>query len=181
MSAVTSNTSSEQTARVIVLCFLVFLSLTAFANTLTGKVVKITDGDTLYVLHANYKDHTIRLAGIDAPERKQAYRLASRKHLASIVAGQQVTIEYKKRDRYGRIVGKVLLDGIDVSLEQVKAGLAWHYKKYQHEQSVEDRELYADAENKARNERLGLWRENNPTPPWDYRRLLGESYQSGAF
>ncbi len=151
--------------------FFVFLSIPAFADTLTGKVVKITDGDTLYVLDANYKDHKIRLAGIDAPERRQAYGLASRKHLLSIVAGKQVRVEYQKRDRYGRIVGKVLLDGIDVCLEQVKVGFAWHYKKYQHEQIAEDRELYADAENKARNDRLGLWRENNPNPPWEFRRL----------
>ncbi|MCZ6576501.1 MAG: thermonuclease family protein [Gammaproteobacteria bacterium] len=68
------------TARVIALCFLVFLSLAASADTLTGKVIKITDGDTLYVLDANYEQHKIRLAGIDAPERKQAYGLASRKH-----------------------------------------------------------------------------------------------------
>ncbi len=155
----------------IAFCFLLFLSIAASADTLTGKVVKITDGDTLYVLDANYKEHKIRLAGIDAPERKQAYGLASRKHLASIVAGKQVTVEYKKRDRYGRIVGKVLLDGIDVCLEQVKAGFAWHYKKYQHEQSPEDQKLYAEAENQAREERLGLWRENNPNPPWEYRRL----------
>ncbi len=80
--------------RVITLCFLIFLSLTAFADTLTGQVVKITDGDTLYVLDANNEQHKIRLAGIDAPERKQAYGLASRKHLASIVAGKQVTVEY---------------------------------------------------------------------------------------
>ncbi len=66
--------------RVIALFFLVFLSLAASADTLTGKVVKITDGDTLYVLDADYKEHKIRLAGIDAPERKQAYGLASRKH-----------------------------------------------------------------------------------------------------
>ncbi len=64
-------------AHVIALCLLVFLSLATFANSLTGKVVKITDGDTRYVLDANYKDHKIRLAGIDAPERKQAYGLAS--------------------------------------------------------------------------------------------------------
>ncbi len=93
--------------RVIALCFLVFLSLAASADTLTGKVVKITDGDTLTILDANYKEHKIRLAGIDAPERKQAYGLASRKHLASIVAGKQVRVEYQKRDRYGRIVEKV--------------------------------------------------------------------------
>ncbi len=76
--------------------------VTASADSLTGK--KITDGDTLYVLDANYKEHKIRLAGIDAPERKQAYGLASRKHLLSIVAGKRVTIEYQKRDRYGRIL-----------------------------------------------------------------------------
>ncbi len=157
--------------RVIVAAFLLLAVPMAFAETLTGKVVKITDVDTLYVLDANNKQHKIRLAGIDAPERKQAYGLASRKHLASIVAGKQVTVEYEKRDRYGRIVGKVLLDGMDVCLEQVKAGFAWHYKKYQHEQSLEDQRLYADAENKARYERLGLWRENNPNPPWEYRRL----------
>ena len=81
--------------------------------------------------------------------------------------------------RDGRILGKVLLvvvfhtsaDEIDVCLEQVKAGFAWHYKKYQHEQSPEDQKLYADAEIRTRNERLGLWRANNPNPPWEYRRL----------
>ncbi len=98
-----------------------------------------------------------------------------RGRLRSTVAGKPVRVEYQKRDRYGRIVGKVLVNGVDVCLEQVKAGFAWHYKKYQREQSPEDQRLYADAENKARNERLGLWRENNPNPPWEHRRLLGES------
>ncbi len=78
--------------RVTTLFFLAFLSLAALADTLTGKVVKITDGDTLYVLDANDKEHKIRLAGIDAPERKQAYGLASRKHLASIVAGKRSSL-----------------------------------------------------------------------------------------
>ncbi len=81
------------TVRVTTLFFLVFLSPAASADTLTGKVVKITDGDTLYVLDANYEQHKIHLAGIDAPERKQAYGLASKKHLASIVASKQVTVE----------------------------------------------------------------------------------------
>ncbi len=78
--------------RVITLGLVIGLSLATSADTLTGKVVKITDGDTLYVLDANYQEHKIRLAGIDAPERKQAYGLASRKHLASIVAGKQVSV-----------------------------------------------------------------------------------------
>jgi len=105
--------------RVITLGVLICLSLPASADSLTGKVAKITDGDTLYVLDANYQQHKIRLAGIDAPERKQAYGLASRKHLASLVAGKQVTIEYQKRDRYGRILGKVWINGVDACLEQV--------------------------------------------------------------
>ncbi len=86
--------------RIILGAFLLLAAPIAFANSLTGKVVKITDGDTLYVLDANYKDHKIRLAGIDAPERRQAYGLASRKHLLSIVAGKQVRVEYQKRDRF---------------------------------------------------------------------------------
>ncbi len=138
-------------------------------DTPTGKVVKITDGDTVYVLDANYQHHKIRLAGIDAPERKQAYGLASRKHLASIVAGKQVTIEYNKRDRYGRIVGKVLLDGIDVCLEQVKAGFAWHYKEVSTRTKSGRPETLCRCRNQAREERLGLWRENNPNPPWAFR------------
>ncbi len=157
--------------RVITLGLLIGLSLTASADSLTGKVVKITDGDTLYVLDANYKEHKIRLVGIDAPERKRAYGLASRKHLLSIVAGKQVTVGYQKRDRYGRILGKVCINGVDACLEQVKAGFAWHYKKYQREQSLEDQRLYADAEIRAREGRLGLWRENSPNPPWEFRRL----------
>ncbi len=88
-----------------------------------------------------------------------------------MVAGKQVMVEYQERDRYGRIVGKVWVNGIDACLEQVKAGVAWYYKKYQHEQSPEDRQLYADAENNARDHRIGLWRENNPIPPWEHRRL----------
>ncbi len=94
------------TATTVALVILLLWSYAASADSLTGKVVKITDGDTLYVLDANYQEHKIRLAGIDAPERRQAYGLASRKHLASIVAGKQVRVEYQKRDRYGRIVGK---------------------------------------------------------------------------
>jgi len=88
------------------------------------------------------------------------------------VAGRQVSVEYQKRDRYGRIVGKILVDGVDVCLEQVKAGFAWHYKKYQHEQTREDQRLYAEAENRAREGRLGLWRDKKPMAPWEHRRLF---------
>ena len=158
-------------ARVITLGLLIGLSLTAFADTLIGKFVKVADGDTITVLDSTNTQHRIRLQGIDAPERKQAFGKASRKHLASLVAGKEVTVKWDKRDRYGRIVGFVFVDGKDINLVQIKAGMAWFYRYYQRELTPEDRRLYADAENKARNERLGLWRENNPIPPWEHRRL----------
>jgi len=83
-----------------------------------------------------------------------------------------VVVDWVKRDRYGRIVGKVLLDSQDMNLRQIEGGLAWHYKKYAGEQSDVDRRLYADAETDARNAGQGLWREPSPIPPWEWRRGL---------
>ncbi len=80
-------------------------------------------------------------------------------------------MKWAKRDRYGRIVGFVFVDGKDINLVQLKAGMAWFYRYYQKELSAEDRRRYAQAEDEARYERLGLWRENNPIPPWEHRRL----------
>jgi len=140
-------------------------------HVITGKVVKVVDGDTIYVLDDALTQHKIRLEGIDAPEKNQPYGLASRKHLGTLVGGKTVTIEYSKHDRYGRIVGKVVINGVDACLQQIKAGLAWHYKKYENEQEPQDRTAYAQAENQARAERIGLWRDNNPRPPWEFRRL----------
>ena len=102
----------------------------AQAETLSGQVVKIADGDTLTVLDASKQQHRIRLTGIDAPERKQAFGTVSRQHLANLVFGRAVMVEWYKRDRYQRILGKVLVDGQDANLEQIRAGLAWHYKQF---------------------------------------------------
>jgi endonuclease YncB( thermonuclease family) len=99
------------------------------APTLTGRVVRVTDGDTIVVLDSSDTQHKIRLTGIDAPERKQAFGTKSKEHLSDSVAGRFVVVDYDKRDRYERILGKVLLNGEDMNLEQVRAGLAWHYKK----------------------------------------------------
>ncbi|MCI0719652.1 MAG: thermonuclease family protein, partial [Acidobacteria bacterium] len=108
--------------------------------------------------------------GIDAPEKSQAYGNVSKQHLSELVFGQNVTVAYDKTDRYGRTVGTVLGNGRDVNLEQVRAGLAWHYKQYQGEQAPNDRTAYAQAEVNARKNRLGLWRDVNPIPPWEFRR-----------
>ena len=142
----------------------------AHAETLTGEVVKIADGDTLTILDASRQQHKIRLSGIDAPERKQAFGTVSRQHLASLAFGKAVTVDRYKRDRYQGIIGMVLVDGRDVNLEQLRAGLAWHYKHYEREQPPDERSLYAEAEEAASLSRIGLWRDPSPIPPWDFRR-----------
>ena len=156
--------------RLAIILFLVLACSTAQAETLTGRVVRVTDGDTIVVLDTNSAQHKIRLQGIDAPERKQAYGTKSKEHLSDSVAGKFVVIEYEKRDYYKRILGVVLLSGQDINLEQVKAGLAWHYKKYQKEQAATDRVKYSDAELDAKEHGRGLWADRDPVPPWEYRK-----------
>lgn len=146
------------------------LSAPAGSQTLTGRVVRIADGDTVTVLDSTNTQHRIRLQGIDAPESHQAFGTQSKKSLSDLIFDREVTVEYEKTDQYGRIVGKILLDGKDINLEQVKAGMAWHYKEYQREQSAEDRELYARAEDEARNARRGLWVDANPVEPGAFRK-----------
>jgi len=156
-------------------CVVLFFSLPlAQAETLTGRVVRVTDGDTIVVLDASKAQHKIRLQGIDAPERRQAFGTKSKEHLSELVAGKTVVVDYNDYDRYQRVLGKVLLSGEDVNLEQVEAGMAWHYKKYQGEQSVSDRVKYTDAEREARRRKLGLWRDPDPVPPWEYRQASRE-------
>jgi len=156
--------------RLALVLLLALIQSITFAGTLTGRVVRVTDGDTIVVLDDNNSQHKIRLQGIDAPERGQAYGTKSKEHLSDSVAGKFVVVEYEKRDRYERILGKVLLSGEDMNLEQIRAGLAWHYKKYQNEQTPSDRDLYSEAENEARDAGRGLWHDPEPIPPWEYRK-----------
>ena len=154
------------------------------AKTLQGKVVKIADGDTLTILDVRGFKYRIRLQGIDAPETDQPYGKESSKNLKWLVYGKGVTVEYSKYDRYGRIIGRVLLDSnrdifclavdcarkVDIGLEQINAGTAWHYKRYQNEQYEGDQKLYSVAERGARKKKIGLWKDKNPTSPWKWRK-----------
>ncbi|HEY3046091.1 MAG TPA: thermonuclease family protein [Polaromonas sp.] len=158
----------------------------ADAETIAGKVVGVADGDTVTVLDAAKVQHKIRLTGIDAPEKAQPFGQRSKQNLSNLVFAKQVVVEAGKSDRYGRTVGKVVVGGIDANLEQVRAGYAWHYKKYEREQSIEDRVAYAAAESSARAARAGLWRDAVQMPPWDWRscrrKQAGtEAMDCGAF
>jgi len=145
-------------------------STKAISQVFMGRVVRIADGDTITVLDGINAQHRIRLQGIDAPESNQAFGTQSKKNLSDMIFDREVTVEYEKTDQYGRLVGKILLDGRDINLEQVKTGMAWHYKEYQREQSPVDRELYARAEDEARNARRGLWAGADPIEPSAFRK-----------
>ena len=140
------------------------------AETLLGRVINVADGDTITVLDDTHTQHKIRLTGIDAPEKRQAFGNVSKQSLVEQVAGQSVAVEWVKVDKYGRKVGKVLLAGLDCNLVQVKRGLAWHYKQYQREQLPADQQSYAAAEIEARTAKLGLWRDADSMPPWEFRQ-----------
>jgi endonuclease YncB( thermonuclease family) len=152
----------------VVVAFAV-LTTAAQAETLSGRIVAIADGDTLTLLDATKTQHKIRLAGIDSPEKRQPFGQVCKRSLSELAHDRAATVESTKLDRYGRVIGKVLVDGKDVNLEQLRRGCGWHYKKYQNEQSLDDRLTYNSAEESARANRTGLWTDNDPVPPWDWR------------
>ncbi len=154
----------------VFLWILLLISSGIQAESLQGKVVGVADGDTITVLDATNTKHKIRLQGIDAPEKAQAFGQKSKQSLSQMVYNKQVTVEYQKKDKYGRTLGKVLHNGTDVCLEQIKLGMAWHYKQYKSDQPKEDRETYAQAELASRSMAVGIWKDKNPTPPWEFRK-----------
>jgi len=151
------------------------LSLSALVSTniladVTGKVVGITDGDTVTVLDRSRTQYKVRLAGIDAPEKKQPFGQKSKEALSDCAYDKTATIVGDKLDRYGRLVGKVMVGDVDCNLRQINLGLAWHYKKYMKEQPESDRASYSRAEDGARDKRVGLWVDADPMPPWEWRK-----------
>ncbi|HWS27676.1 MAG TPA: thermonuclease family protein [Xanthomonadales bacterium] len=164
---------------------IVVLSLLGFAAhgaTLAGRVVAVADGDSVTVLDAAKERHKVRLAAIDAPEKGQAFGNRSKQHLSELVFQKEVSVQWRKRDRYGRIVGKVMVQSpdcpscpknLDVGQAQLSVGLAWWYRQHAGEQSPDDRGRYESEESEARARRVGLWRDAAPVPPWDFRRAKG--------
>ena len=130
------------------------------ADELRGKVVSIADGDTITVLDANKKQHKVRLTGIDAPEKKQAFGAKSKDRMGELVAGKDVVVEWKENDNYGRTLGKVRQGALDINLQMIKDGMAWHYKKFSKSAELSMAEAEAKAGKK------GLWGDTNPVPPW---------------
>ena len=143
---------------------LIILSSYLFSLELIGKVVKVSDGDTVTILTSDKTQHKIRLNDIDAPEKKQAFGNKSKDNLAKYIAGKTVTVEYQKKDKYKRVLGTIYYNNTDINLQQVKDGYAWVYKKYSNNQT------YYKAEKVARDKRIGLWIDKNPLEPWEFRK-----------
>jgi endonuclease YncB( thermonuclease family) len=141
--------------------FLLALSY-AHAETLTGKVVRVADGDTLTVL-VNRQQVRVRLLEIDAPESKQPFGKRSRQSLADLCAGRPARVVWSQLDRYGRTLGRVWCDGVDANAEQVRRGMAWVFDRY-----ATDRSLYP-MQDTARAAHIGLWSDAHPIPPWQWR------------
>lgn len=134
------------------------------ANEITGKIISVLDGDTVTVLDSSNTQHRIRLAQIDAPEKRQAFGDRSKESLASLAFGKTCAINVETKDRYGREVAQIVCSGIDVNLEQVRRGMAWAYRKYSHDLE------YITTEDRAKANGVGLWHDKDPTPPWEFRR-----------
>jgi endonuclease YncB( thermonuclease family) len=144
-----------------------------------ARVVAVGDGDTLTLVDAEHRLHKVRLSAIDAPERRQAYGERAKQHLAALAHGKTVLVVGSRRDRYRRLIARVLLPEcarpgcaytVDLGLEQIRVGLAWHYTQYARAQPPAERLRYAGVEQQARIRREGLWKESLPTPPWQYRK-----------
>lgn len=151
-------------------------------DSVTGIIVAVSDGDTATV-RTSYGDLIIRLFAIDAPEAKchgfsdnvciedgQAKAKASKLYLRNLVLNKNVEVKLGQGTSGKRLVGTIFSDGQDVNLEMVKAGYAWHYKFFSKNQTTDDRKIYTDAENNARALKAGIWEDNNPIPPWNWRK-----------
>jgi micrococcal nuclease len=148
---------------VLFILFYCLLVYSSFAQ--NYKVIGIIDGDTYDILVDN-QSVRIRMDAIDAPERGMPFNKVAKKYLSNMIFGKFIKMVELKKDSHGRIVGKTFLkDGTDVSLEMIKAGFAWHYKKFSSDP------ILAKLENNARKNKLGLWQENEPLAPWEVRAL----------
>lgn len=141
----------------ILLLAMLYASLFAFV----GKVVSIHDGDTITVLQGK-QQIKVRIFGIDAPELKQPYGKKSKQFLANLITGKVVEVEESGEDRYKRTIGTIYLNGTDISAQMVENGYAWVYRKFS--------KKYTPQESKAKKQGLGLWRDKEPIPPWEWRK-----------
>src|SRR4030095_14428028 len=153
------------TALAVLICF----SAIAAAATLQAKVVEVPTGNTLVVSNTN-RSVRVRLKSVVPPEAGQPFSEAARDHLRAMVLDQAVTVDYTHLAD-GYLEARVLLKGLDIGSQMLRDGVAWYDHGTDYELSEGDRDLYAQCEQAARTERRGLWHDESPVAPWEYRRI----------
>lgn len=160
----------KHTIFAVLFIFALLLPVHVFAESYQGLVVGVSDGDTFKLLVTGNKQIRVRLAEIDTPESAQPYGSKAKQELSGLIFGKTVTVNVEDTDRYGRTVGRVSADGIDVNAEMIRRGAAWVYRQYAKDQSL------FGLEEEAKQEKRGLWSlpESERVPPWEWR-LTGHS------
>src|SRR5215216_6700207 len=144
-----------------------FISADVQAASLLGKVIEVNSGDVLTVFNLN-RPVRVKLLGVDAPEMNQAFGDVAKKHLADLVLDKSVSVEYSGIAADSSLTGRVLLNNTDIGAQMIRDGVAWFDTNNVNRLSVTDRDVYQQSEQAARNERRGLWQEENPTAPWEF-------------
>jgi endonuclease YncB( thermonuclease family) len=151
--------------RILPIILFLFLSNPALAQKVVGKIIHVKDGDS-FLMTAEGKTIEVRLEGIDCPEKAQPFSAKAKQFTTTITLNKTVTLKINGYDKYKRALGIVYLPGNqNLNEELVKAGYAWHFKKYS-----DDKRL-ARFEVNARNSKIGLWQDPSPIPPWEYRKI----------
>ena len=151
--------------RLILALFFIFSFSAVAVEIIEGRVVGVHDGDTITLLMTDHQQVKVRLAQIDAPEIGQAFGQRSKQALSDLVFNKSIEVKKETIDKYGRTLGTLFLDGIDVNAEMIRRGAAWVYRKYAKDQ------LLFQLENQAKQEKRGLWNlpESERIPPWEWR------------
>jgi len=152
---------------------LLLMAAPATAQTFTGEVVGVKDGDTVEIMRGG-RAVTVRLHGIDTPESGQPFGTRAKQYTATQVFGEQATVRVVDTDRYGRLVGVVTNGGAELNASLVRVGLAWWYERY----APDDGRLRR-LQVQARSSDRGLWSRPSPVPPWDWRDGERSSRSSG--
>lgn len=166
-----------------VVCAFCFLAMLSSCKTLESRAItdsyeqslhiksyQILDGDTIKILDPDYNSISVRLIGIDAPEQDQPFGKESLIGLKKCLDNKPLIVQWSKKDKYNRLLAKVISNNKDCNLNQVQKGLAWHYKYFEKDQPILDRKSYSLAEQNARSKKIGVWASNCVIAPWDWRR-----------
>jgi endonuclease YncB( thermonuclease family) len=155
----------KQKYSLFLLIIILLLPVLSFAQRFRVKVTRVVDGDTFTAINRDDLQLRFRLYGIDAPEKRQAFSNVSKKTLEAIIHNKTVIVEVLSTDNWGRHIAKVSTQSVkDVGAKMLERGVAWHYKQY------DNSEEYSEMEKKARKNKIGLWVDPKPTPPWLWRK-----------